>query len=454
MELHLEQSQKQILSQQMIQSVQILQMTTQELTEYMKQEVLDNPVLELERTEPEERGEERLRKLEWLAGLDEQNRSSYRYDREDAEENNGLNNLSAKPAERLEDYLRAQLLGAGYGEKELEIFDYVIQCLDARGYYTESEDALAEQLEISKEEAEKALKILRDLEPFGVCARDLRSCLLKQIEKRADCGETEEKIVSGYLELLGKNQLPLIAQKLKLSLETVARAAERIRTLNPKPAQGFDNGELFRYVVPDVTVVKFKERFEILLNDYACPVLRIRSDYREMLESDCGEDVKTYLEERLRHAERLQDCIQRRNTTLLSLMETILAEQKVFFLTGKKELRPFRIQEAAKRMGVHESTVSRALHGKYVQCCWGIYPLSFFFPKGIGKYADRQEIAADKVKKEIQILVSQENPKSPYSDQYLAELLEERGIKISRRTVAKYREDMGIKNARERKLFL
>ena len=188
MGLQLEQSQrqKQVLSQQMIQAVQILQMNMQELTEYMKKEVLDNPVVEIEKAEMPDPREDRIRKLEWLASLDEQNRSFYRYDREAIEENNGLNNLSAVSSETLEETLKTQLLGGGYTDLEMEIFNYVAHCLDSRGYFTGTAEEIALHFQISEQRAEEYLEIMRDLEPYGVCAADLRGCLLKQIEKRED----------------------------------------------------------------------------------------------------------------------------------------------------------------------------------------------------------------------------------------------------------------------------
>jgi RNA polymerase sigma-54 factor len=457
MGLQLEQSQKQkqVLSQQMIQAVQILQMNMQELTEYMKKEVLDNPVVEIEKAEVPDPREDRIRKLEWLASLDEQNRSFYRYDREAMEENNGLNNLSAASSESLEETLKTQLLGGGYTDLEMEIFNYVAHCLDSRGYFTGTAEEIAGHFQVSEQRAEKYLEIMRDLEPYGVCAADLKGCLLKQIEKREDCGEKEALIVSNYLEMLGKNQLPAIAQKSGMSLEETAEAVERIRSLNPRPAQGFDNGELFRYIVPDVTVVKFQDRFEILLNDYACPVLHINQDYLKMMKSDCGEEVKTYLEDKITRAERIQENVHKRNSTLLALTETILDVQSEFFMTGKNELHPFRIQDAAERMGLHESTISRAVRGKYLQCCWGIYPLYHFFPKGVFCGSGGEgEIATECIKKRIRKLIEKEDPKKPYSDQKISELLKECGMEISRRTVAKYRECMGIKNGRERKQFI
>ncbi len=454
MALSMEQSQKQVLSQKMIQSVTMLQMSAQELSEYIKEESLGNPVVDLEYPVLENGDQERIKKLEWLAGLDEQNRAFYRYDKEDAEENSGMNNLAKREDERLEDVLHLQLIGKGYTDREMEIFDYIAGCLDSKGYYTASEEELAEHLHITVEEAGEYLSIMRDLEPAGVCAANLRECLLKQLKKLGGKYKIEEKIITDYMDLLGKNQLHVIARKLKVSLPEVTEAVQRIRELNPKPAQGFDNGEMLRYVVPDIVVVKFQGQLEILLNNYSCPVLRINQDYLNMMRSDCGADVKDYLLRQVRRAEGIQKCISRRNATLLELTKCIIDAQEAFFLRGEMTLKPFRLQEAAGIMGVHESTVSRAVRNKYLQCCWGVFPLSYFFQKGMSVQADAEGMAVSQIKQRIRQIIEGEDKSKPYSDQKISEILEEKETVISRRTVAKYREGMGIPNCRGRKIFV
>ncbi len=350
MSIRLEQTQKQMVSQKLIQSVNILQMSTQELADYIKEATLENPVLDFDERMPEDKDQERLRKLEWLASLDEQNRSYYQYDRDDAEEEKGMNNVAGPTAERLEDALRLQLLGGAYSEKEMEVFEYIIQCLDSRGYFTVPALEVAEVNGVSEEKAEECIAVMRDLEPAGVCAASMQDCLQKQLEKRKDCGSLEREIVSGYMELLGKNQLQAIAKALKVPVTEVAQAAGRIRELNPRPAQGFDNGDLMRYVIPDITVVKFRDGFEILLNDYTCPTLHINKEYLGMLKSGCDQEVKEYLSAKIRQAEELQECIVRRSSTLLALARCIVDVQQDFFIRGEGFVKPFRLADAAERI--------------------------------------------------------------------------------------------------------
>ncbi len=455
MSIRLEQTQKQTVSQKMIQSVSVLQMSTQELADYIKEVTLENPVLDFDERIPEDKEQERLKKLEWLASLDEQNRSYYQYDQDDAENDKGMNNVAGRTDERLEDVLRLQLLGKAYSEKEREVFEYIIQCLDSKGYFTVPAAEVAMVSGVSVEEAEACIAIMRDLEPAGVCAASMQDCLLKQMEKRKDCGNLEREIVANYMELLGKNQLQAIARILKVPLAEAVQAAGRIRELNPRPAQGFDNGDLMRYVMPDITVVKFRDGFEILLNDYTCPTLHINKEYMGMLKSECDQEVREYLSAKIRQAEELQACISRRSSTLLALAKCIVDVQKDFFIYGEKSVKPFRMTDAAERIGCHESTVSRALKDKYLQCCWGVYPLHYFFQKGLGQQGQGAEgIASLQIKQAMAEIIEGENKQEPYSDSSICELLKEQGVDISRRTVAKYREEMNIANCRGRKAYV
>lgn len=474
----LEQSQRQVLSHTMIQSVEVLQMSTQELSDYVKEMALENPLVEFKDSQPRDKEEDRLRKLEWLAGLDEQNRTYYKYDREDSENTGFLENVGGYRAESLADALHMQLLGKGYSNEEMEIFDYIARSLDEKGYYTEPDAELAKHFHIEEKQAHKYLEIMRGLEPAGICAASLQDCLLRQLD-RASAEEdyaVEEEIIRDHLTQLAKNQLPAMAEELGVPLERVVEAGTRIRELNPIPSQGFDTGDLFHYVVPDITVIRFADHFEILLNDYNYPSIHVNKYYLSLMKTEKDQELHRYLNEKLKQVENVQDFIHKRGSTLMQLAQCIVDAQHDFFLHGPEELRPYRMKDAAERMEVHESTVSRAVRGKYLQCTWGVFPLSFFFSgavrgsgtvrndnesteQGAVAAADQNadyeqtEVSVTKVKSEIRRLIEQEDKKKPYSDQKLTDLLEEMGYDISRRTVAKYREQMGLGNGRERKQY-
>ena len=406
----------QTLSQKMIQSVKILQMNAQELSDFISELSLENPMVELSSESSADADEMRLRKLEWLSNLDEQNRAFYKYDREDAEDTGFMNNVSGRRTETLEEVLRLQLLSGHYSPREMEVFDYIIGSLDDRGFFVLPASHLMEVFGLSEEDAASYLEIMRDLDPAGICAAGPRECLLKQIDRKEDPDwDIERAVIKDFMQQLGKNKLPEIAEKLGQPLERIITALERIRELNPFPAQGFDTGEALHYVTPDITIVKFLDRFEILLNQYSYPEIRINKYYLKLLRSDCDRETKTYL-----NAKR------------------------------ESRLAPLKMKDAASSIGVHESTISRAVRDKYLQCPWGLFPLSYFFSAGVGG-EDKEQTSARRIKAEIRDLVDQEDSSKPLSDQKICDLLQEKGIAVSRRTVAKYREEMGIGSTRERK---
>ena len=444
---------KQMLSQKMIQSVGLLQMNSQELSEYISELSLENPMVELESEAPADEQEMRLRKLEWLAGLDEQNRAYYNYDREDSENTGFMENVSGRRTETLSDVLRLQLLSGHYSPQEMKIFDYMIASVDSKGYLAVPAEQIAETFHIPVKEAESYFEILRDLEPDGVCAAGPRECLLKQIDKKGgEDWDVERALISDCMDLIARNKLPAAAAKLGQPLERVIEALERIRELNPIPAQGFDTETALHYVTPDITIVKFEDHFEILLNEYAYPKIRVNRYYLKLLRSDCDGETKKYLTEKLRQIEETQGHIERRGSTLMELARFLLERQREFFEHGEQGIRPLKMKDAAAAMNVHESTVSRAVRDKYLQCPWGLYPLSYFFSAGIAG-EDEEEVSARKIKLEIRKLIDEEDTKKPRSDQKLCDLLQEQGIAVSRRTVAKYREEMGIGSTRERKTW-
>jgi RNA polymerase sigma-54 factor len=220
--------------------------------------------------------------------------------------------------------------------------------------------------------------------------------------------------------------------------------------LNPYPAQGFDTGEALHYITPDITIVKFPDRFEILLNQFSYPEIRINKYYLKLLRSDCDQETKTYLNAKLRQIEEAREHIAHRGRTLMALAEFLLSRQQDFFTHGESRLSPLKMKEAAASIGVHESTISRAVRDKYLQCPWGLFPLSYFFSAGLGS-EDSEQISARRIKAEIRALIDQESSTKPLSDQKICDLLQEKGVAVSRRTVAKYREEMGIGSTRERK---
>ena len=276
MDLKMEVTQTLGLSQRMIQSTEILQMSAQELDTYLKELAVENPVVDIEekfdKSGESERDAELQKKLEWLASSDEQNRVYYSEEySSDDDDNQDMWNVSDNRGEDLAEYLISQLVTIPLTDKEQAIAEYLIDLLDSRGYLTEETDQIAAQLETEEDEVARMLQVVQSLEPAGVGARNLSECLLIQMDRLKITDPIARKIAENYLEQLGKNQLPQIARKLKVTVDDVLQAMEVIRELNPKPGNSFSSRENLKYITPDVTVVKLKDYYEILLNEYMYP---------------------------------------------------------------------------------------------------------------------------------------------------------------------------------------
>ena len=445
-ELNLTQTQK--LSEKMIQSLQILQMNTQELEEYLKEKELENPLIELE--EHSNWSEEKTnfqKKLEWIAKSDEQNRVYY----EDEQEEQKQEREFAAEETELSKYVFSQLVPISKTQLDSEIYEFLVYSLDERGYLIETAKELAEKFSMPVEKMEGYINKLKKCDPAGVGAKDLRECLLLQLERRENKNEIIDKVVKDYLVKVGKNQIPQIAKALKISIDEVVRACEEIRKLNPKPAQGFASRTHLKYLVPDVTVVKFKGYFEILLDETSSYSRTFSTYYLNLMKEDGASEVKEYLQEKYKQAQWIFQCVDSRRETMMKICRILVEEQKEFFEKGTVYLRPLRMRELAEKAGIHESTVSRAIKEKYLQCSWGIFPMNYFFAQSVSV---KENQTKDAVKKELQRIIEQEDKTRPLSDQKIVEKMQEEGICISRRTVAKYRGQMGIADAGGRKVYL
>lgn len=426
------------ISQEMVQAVSILQMTAWDLKQYVQETMLENPVIELEETTKKQENDDTMRKLEWLESGDYQNKVYYQQEMEESSE------FWEENEPDLREYLLEQLAFMDLDKRISSIISYMIQSLDERGYLLEKEEEIVDILGISLEEVQKARQILCTMEPLGVGALNLQECLLIQLRKKG-CTSLACEIVENYIDEFGKNQLSKIAKETGKSLKEVTQACEQIKEQNPKPAGYFPARPYKNYIIPDVIVVKLKDHFEILVNDYDSPEIYISPFYGQMMREQ-GEETGKYIKEKIRQAEWLKNCIEQRNHTLLQLTEEILRSQTEFFKKGRSYLRPMTQKEIAEKLRVHPSTVSRAVQGKYLQCTWGMYPLSFFFSSGTDK-------GVEYVKKCLKDIIDKEDKKNPYSDRVLAEKLQEMGIDISRRTIAKYRNTMCISEALGRKEY-
>lgn len=446
-ELNLDLKLSQTLSPQMVQAMQVLQMGAQELQDYIQEALLENPVLEAEEPADGEDPTLLLRKLDWL---DRSTVQQYSYLPDDDEDDRDpVSQLGAAPEEEhLYFYVLSQLPPLRLAPELEGAVHRLVECLDGNGYLDEPLDALAQDLSIPLPLLEQALDILQGLEPAGVGARGLGECLCLQLARRQGDTALARAIATSHLPDLAKNHYGQLAKELSCSQEEVRHACDLIRSLNPKPGSGFAARTHLAYIHPDLFVVSFPDHFDLLPNDYFFPSLRLSGYYQSLLGESQDAEVTDYLRNKIRQAQWVVRSIHQRRDTLMICARHILETQEAFFRKGPGHLVPLSLAQVAAKMSVHESTVSRAVKDKYLQCSHGVYPLNYFFPRSLGG----GEVASpDGAKAMLRKLIAEENRAKPLSDQKICALMEAAGCQLSRRTVAKYRDELGIPPATGRK---
>lgn len=446
MELSLEVKQTQKLTPQMIESMNILQMGTIELQQYVEKTLLENPALELESERGGDDREDLRHKVQWLMANDRQNRW---YHREDACE---LMELVADPLEEsLYDHLREQLDMERLPVRLGIAVDCVLSGLDGNGYLDESTEELALRCGQSTDTVLRAEELVRGLEPAGVGARTLGQCLALQLERQGETG-LALALVRTHLEDIAHDRYNQIAKKTGATREEIQRACKRIRGLDPRPGAPYSPREAPGYIVPDLLITEQEGELMVTSGDHFLPELKLSAYYQSLMRETEDREVRDYLTGKVRQASWMIKSIEQRRNTLLSCVGIIVARQEKFFRMGTGFLQPLTLADVAAEATVHESTVSRAIRNKYVQCVHGVYPLSYFFSRALGSESG-DGVSAESVKESIRTLIDGEDKRKPLSDQKLCDLLVARGLSVSRRTVAKYRAEMDIPSAPGRKVF-
>ncbi|MGB9840000.1 RNA polymerase factor sigma-54 [Thermovenabulum sp.] len=453
--LNLTQTQKLLMTPELKQAITILQLSSLELTEYIENELVENPILEIEDEEyedPEEisvTGEEDYN-IEWQEYLEQCADADFiRMPKEEKEEKSFENFVSLAPT--LQEYLLNQLFLMKIDKRSFKIGEFLIGNIDNRGYLTLGVREAAEILKVRESEVERVLKIVQSFDPPGVGARDLKECLIIQLEQKGILDDLLRKIIEEHLEDLAQAKYSRIAERLNISLSKVQELKDIILTLDPKPGRNFASGNETQYIIPDASVRKINDEYIILMNDTVTPKLSINPYYRSLLNSeDKDPGALKFLAKRFESALWLIKSIEQRRMTLYKVIKAIIDVQKEFLDHGIAYLKPLTLKQIADKVGVHESTVSRAINGKYIQTPRGIFELKFFFSNGL-EGSDGSAISAETIKKMIKEMINAENPYNPISDQKIADELKEKGINISRRTVAKYREEIGIPCSAKRK---
>jgi len=456
-------SQQQVLAPQLQQSLQILQAPMLELRNLIQQEIQTNPCVEEEITEPtiEDRQREQdefKEEFERLAKLDEEWRdymaqsSSYSGRSQEEEERRQFFFDSIVSTTTLQQHLLEQVHSGDLEHSERKIAELIIGNIDDIGFLQTAPEDIAQNTGIALEDIQRALLVIQTFHPVGVGARDLRDCLLIQLRRLGKENTLEYKIVEKHLEDLGKRRFPEIARRLGTTVDQVQRCANFIATLDPKPGQIF-TPDPNNYVLPDVQVEKIDGDFLISLNGDQIPHLRISNTYKDLMSQDSGSnEVKDYIRDKIRSGKFLIKSIHQRQQTISNIAHEIVKRQRDFLELGTSALKPLTMVQIADAVGVHETTVSRAISGKYMSTPQGVFEMKYFFTPGY-QTAEGATMSNTSVKEAIADLVKSENTKSPLSDKEIVEILSKRGIPIARRTVAKYRTELGILPSNMRKQF-
>jgi RNA polymerase sigma-54 factor len=393
-----------------------------------------------------------LEKLDWREYLE-----NYSNNWQDGESSGGddderrqalENTLTRKNS--LEDHLMWQLRLSNLDEGDQRIGATIIYNLSNDGYLETPVEELAAQIESDVARVERVLKRVQRFDPPGVAARDLRECLFAQLRNHGMEESLAARIVLKHLDLLEKHRYAEIAKSLAVSLERVGEAAKTISLLEPKPGRDYGGPEP-AYIVPDVYIQKIGDDFMVTLNESAVPRLRLANYYQRVLNDGAvAAETKEYLQERMRSARWLVKSIYQRQQTIFKVANSIVKFQHAFFEHGISHLKPLVLKDVAEDIGMHESTISRATANKYAHTPQGIFELKFFFTSGV-KATDGEDVSAETVKEKIRALVAVEQNGTPLSDQAIADILRKDQINIARRTVAKYRQALGILPSGRRK---
>lgn len=448
-ELTIEQTQKLSMTPELIQAIQILQFNNQELTDYVQNELLENPVLEAEKSYDAQEVDIREKIRE--ADYEEESFRQWEYSPDDDEDYTYEQYVSEE--ETLTDYLFMQLQFSSLKDTRAAIGRYIIEAVDDNGYLTLSVQEISEAMDVSVELVEETLNFIQTFDPIGVAARNLKECLIIQLASKGLLTDEIEYIIENMLEDLADNKISYIAKTLGIKNQEVQQIADLIRTLEPKPGRMFSSGETVRYVVPDIFVDRINGEYVVTNNDTSMPKLMVSSYYNKLsAEADKDEELNKYLNDRFNAAVWLIKSIEQRKQTIYNVASAVVRYQQQFFDKGDKYLKTLTLKQIADEIGVHESTVSRSINGKYMQSPRGVFELKYFFSSGVSG-GDGTDVSSNSVKSIIREIINGEDPRKPYSDQDMVELLKARDIDISRRTVAKYREGMNILSSSKRRRF-
>ena len=447
LKLNIYQKQKLILTQVMQQSINVLQMSANDLREYIEKEFEENPILEAEFNLIESK--DNIKLSNYLNNRYDEN-YNYQYNNED--EISVFNFISDKKS--LKDYLHEQLGEIKSDIKIKKVVSYMIESLDSKGYLENTLQEISSELGIDEDICQNALETLQSLEPCGIGARDIKECLLIQLKDKGILDENIQEIILKYLEYIADCKYNYIAKELKITPKEVQAYGDIIKGLEPKPSRGYYTGEGVKFIIPDAYIVKIGDKYNVIMNKDIIPNITINNLYKQEILNGKNKKEVEYVKEKVNNAIGLINDIEQRNNTILKLLECIVKKQKAYFENGKEYLKPMTLKELADELSIHESTVSRAIKDKYILTSRGTVKIKDLFCNGIvSSRVNGEDVSTNNIKNKIKQLIKLENKNKPLSDQAICDLLNKEHIDISRRTVAKYREELGIKSSSKRKRF-
>lgn len=456
-DVFLEQQQKLLMTPELRQAIAILQMSTLELSEYVQRELEENPFLEEreESTEAEERNNDNsdnTKMEDWMEYFHDRD-IGYTPQGKEEKEKSFENFLTRRPS--LYEHLEFQLHIASKKEDDLVIGNYLIGSIDSNGYLCVDLDEVASRLNVPREKVDEALELIQSFHPHGVGARDLAECLLLQLRHYGKESQMARDIIYKHLEDLGRCKLNKIAQALGVTVQEVQGIGDLIKTLDPRPGLQYSNSNEIKYILPDVFVEKVDGEYIVIVNDFNFPCLIINKVYESILRQPNAfpQDARNYLEEKMGSAIWLIRSIEQRRMTLYKVARCIVDIQSEFLDWGVEYLKPLNLKQVADIVEVHESTVSRATTNKYIQTPQGLFELKYFFSTGVESYHSSQKVSSKSIKHMLKEIVATEDPTKPLSDDVITKILNKKGIRISRRTVAKYRQELGILSTMARKRY-
>ncbi|OLS35248.1 RNA polymerase factor sigma-54 [Bacillus sp. MRMR6] len=434
-----QQTLKLAMTQELTQAIALLQYSSQELTEFLDSKALENPLLEIDH-----------QNIKPINPLVDRNRNRTRSNIKNTE-TKWIEQIASKST-TIEEQLMSQLNINAFSSKQLQVIRYIIQTMDGNGYITETLEQIAEKMKLSVELVEDCLIAIQTLEPAGIGARNLQECLLIQIERENSANDLAQTILTNYFVPFAEKKWKQITKELHVTLQEIQEVSDWIQKLNPRPGACLEQDET-KYIIPDAIVEKSDMQFSIRLCDDLLPRIRFNASYYKQFSSKKDAQLGKFLQEKQQDFQWIMKSIEQRKETLIKVVTKIVERQTMFFEKGPNYLLPMTMKDLSSELDIHESTVSRAVREKYVQTPMGTFPLKYFFTSTI-QTVSNESTSSSQVKNAIHSLIERENKQKPLSDQEIAEHLKnQEGMVVSRRTVAKYREQLGILSSSKRKRF-